>query len=106
MFSRVPLLPPPTPTYTLPLTSSCDQPDTCTTELVSSARPCQPDRGTSAVMAGWCRVMADGSGVGQPLLGPQREEWVTDEEAVTTFREFQTSLTEAGAYTRPLFSST
>jgi hypothetical protein len=54
-----------------------------------------PDKGSSAVMAGWAKTMSDGCGLGQPMLGPQKEEWVTDTAAVKKYREFQHTLEDA-----------
>ena len=47
------------------------------------------------MMAGWAKTMSDGRGIGQPMLGPQKEEWVTDTAAVKKYREFQHALEEA-----------
>lgn len=54
-----------------------------------------PDMGSTTVMAGWAKTMSDSRGLGQPMLGPQKEEWVTDTEGVKKYREFQKSLEEA-----------
>ena len=54
-----------------------------------------PDKGATTVMAGWAKTMTDGRGLGQPMLGAQREEWVTDTMVVKKYREFQHALEEA-----------
>ena len=54
-----------------------------------------PDQGTSVVMAGWAHTVSDALGLGQPMMGPQKEEWVTDTAAVKKYRQFQATLEDA-----------